>query len=53
LRPEAGVGNGKALRLYKKAGFQQEGMLRKYTYLKKENVFPEEVLMAYIPVVSQ
>ena len=40
--------NEKAIHLYEKAGFQKEGILRKYTYLKKENQFLDEVLMVWI-----
>ncbi len=40
--------NEKAIRLYEKAGFTKEGILRKYTHLKKENIFLDEVLMAWI-----
>jgi len=44
----AAVINEKAIRLYEKAGFQKEGILRKYTHLKKENQFLDEVMMAWI-----
>ncbi len=40
------VENIRAINLYKKAGFNQEGILRKYTYLKKENRYIDEVLMS-------
>jgi len=40
--------NEKAIRLYEKAGFQQEGILRKYTHLKSENRFVDEVMMGYL-----
>jgi len=40
--------NKKAIRLYEKAGFQQEGILRKYTYLRLENRFVDEVMMGYL-----
>ena len=40
--------NEKAIRLYEKAGFQKEGVLRKYTYLQQENQFLDEVMMAWI-----
>lgn len=36
----------KAIRLYERAGFQQEGRLRNYTFLKSENKFIDEVIMA-------
>jgi len=50
LRVELSVAviNEKAIRLYEKAGFQKEGILRKYTHLKKENQFLDEVMMAWI-----
>jgi putative acetyltransferase len=44
----AAVINEKAIRLYEKAGFFREGILRKYTYLKKENQFLDEVMMAWV-----
>jgi len=44
----AAVINEKAIRLYEKAGCQKEGILRKYTHLKKENQFLDEVMMAWI-----
>jgi len=40
--------NEKAIRLYEKAGFVKEGMLRKFTYLKSENKFLDEVMMAHL-----
>jgi putative acetyltransferase len=40
--------NQKAIRLYEKMGFEKEGILRKYTHLKKENKFLDEVLMSYL-----
>lgn len=40
--------NEKAMRLYEKAGFRKEGILKKYTYLKSENLFLDEVMMAYL-----
>jgi L-phenylalanine/L-methionine N-acetyltransferase len=42
------VHNEKAIHLYEKSGFQKEGVLRKYSHLKKENVFWDEALMAYL-----
>ena len=36
----AAVINEKAIRLYEKAGFEEEGILRKYTHLKKEESIP-------------
>ena len=38
--------NEKAIRLYEKAGFKKEGVLRKYT--KLGNVFVDEVIMSFI-----
>jgi RimJ/RimL family protein N-acetyltransferase len=40
--------NDKAIRLYEKVGFQKEGVLRKFCYLKSENRFLDEVMMAYL-----
>jgi L-phenylalanine/L-methionine N-acetyltransferase len=40
--------NDKAIRLYEKIGFQKEGVLRKYCYLKSENRFLDEMMMAYL-----
>ncbi|HET9432822.1 MAG TPA: GNAT family protein, partial [Chitinophagaceae bacterium] len=40
--------NEKAIRLYEKAGFQKEGILRKYTYLQKENQYLDEVMMSWL-----
>lgn len=40
--------NLKAIELYKKVGFEAEGILRKYTYLKREGRFLDELLMSYI-----
>ena len=50
LRIELSVAtiNEKAVRLYETAGFQKEGVLRKYTYLKSENRFLDEVLMSWL-----
>ena len=50
LRIELSVGaaNEKAKKLYQKAGFDEEGILRKYTYLKSKNIFIDEILMSYI-----
>ncbi len=44
----ADVINEKAVGLYEKAGFVKEGILKKYTWLKSENRFLDEVLMAYL-----
>ena len=40
--------NEKAISLYEKAGFSKEGILRKYTWLKSENRFLDEVMMSYL-----
>ncbi|CAN5589929.1 hypothetical protein BH10BAC2_BH10BAC2_20780 [soil metagenome] len=50
LRIELSVAtvNEKAIRLYERAGFQKEGLLKKYTYLKNEDRFLDEVLMAWV-----
>jgi putative acetyltransferase len=40
--------NHAAIGLYEKVGFQQEGVLRNYTFLKSENRFLDEVLMSYL-----
>jgi L-phenylalanine/L-methionine N-acetyltransferase len=37
-----------AIKLYKKVGFEEEGIMRKYTYLKSEGRFLDELLMSYI-----
>jgi putative acetyltransferase len=42
------VENIGALRLYEKAGFKREGMLRKCTYLASENKYVDEVLMSWL-----
>ena len=50
LRIELSVANTneRAIHLYEKAGFQKEGTLKKYSFLKKENKFLDETLMAYL-----
>jgi len=50
LRIELSVAsvNEKAIRLYEKAGFVKEGLLKNFTYLKRENKFLDEVMMAYL-----
>jgi putative acetyltransferase len=50
LRIELSVAsiNGKAIRLYEKAGFVKEGILKKFTYLKSEDKYLDEVMMAYL-----
>jgi putative acetyltransferase len=40
--------NRKAIRLYEKAGFVKEGILRKYTHLVSEDRFIDEVMMSYL-----
>ncbi|HLF47532.1 MAG TPA: GNAT family N-acetyltransferase [Chitinophagaceae bacterium] len=40
--------NQKAIRLYERAGFVKEGVLKNYTLLKKENKFLDELVMAYL-----
>jgi L-phenylalanine/L-methionine N-acetyltransferase len=40
--------NEKAIQLYKKHGFELEGVLRNYTFLKSENRFIDEQMMAYL-----
>lgn len=44
----ASTANNKAIRLYEKVGFEKEGILRKYTYLKSEGRFLDETMMAYL-----
>ena len=50
VRLELSVGqqNEPAIKLYKKVGFEEEGILKNYTYLKKENKYINEVLMSLI-----
>lgn len=40
--------NNKAIRLYESVGFQKEGVLRNYTYLKSEDRYLDEVMMSYL-----
>ena len=40
--------NLKAQKLYKKLGFEKEGVLQKYTHLASEGRFLDEVMMAYL-----
>jgi RimJ/RimL family protein N-acetyltransferase len=42
------VTNEKAQHLYERAGFEREGILRKYTYLQTENSYFDEVLMSWL-----
>lgn len=44
----AGVQNKNAIALYKKCGFEEEGILRKLTHLKSEDRYIDEVMMSYI-----
>jgi L-phenylalanine/L-methionine N-acetyltransferase len=50
LRLELSVGseNFQAQKLYRRAGFVEEGVLRKYTHLVSERRFLDEVLMSYL-----
>lgn len=50
LRIELSVpdSNDKAINLYKKNGFEKEGVLRKYSHLKSEGRFMDELMMSYI-----
>jgi putative acetyltransferase len=50
IRMELGVStiNAKAIHLYEKAGFKKEGLLKKYIFLKTENLFLDDILMAYL-----
>jgi L-phenylalanine/L-methionine N-acetyltransferase len=40
--------NTRAIALYEKVGFDREGILRNYTYLKSENRFLDELMMSYL-----
>jgi L-phenylalanine/L-methionine N-acetyltransferase len=40
--------NTRAITLYEKLGFKREGILKKYTHLKSENRFLDELMMAYL-----
>lgn len=50
LRMELGVStiNTKAIHLYEKAGFKKEGILKKFIYLKNEDLFLDDTAMAYL-----
>jgi ribosomal protein S18 acetylase RimI-like enzyme len=50
LRMELGVAttNTKAIHLYEKAGFKREGILKKSIYVENENIFQDDVAMAYL-----
>lgn len=43
-----GTGNSTAIRLYEKMGFQNEGMLKNYSYLKSEGRYIDEYVMGLI-----
>lgn len=40
--------NEKAMHVYEKAGFEKEGVLRKYTYQKTEDRYLDEVMMSFV-----
>ena len=40
--------NEKAIRLYEKAGFEKEGVLRKYSRMEGENLFLDEIIMSWL-----
>lgn len=40
--------NERAIRLYEQAGFQQEGVLRNYSWMQAEGRFLDEVMMSYL-----
>jgi len=42
------VSNDKAIALYEKVGFTKEGVMKKFTHLKSEGRFIDEVLMSYL-----
>ncbi len=50
LRIELSVStfNEKAISLYEKVGFEKEGVMRKFTHLKSEGRFIDEVMMSYL-----
>ncbi|WP_338408103.1 GNAT family protein [uncultured Flavobacterium sp.] len=50
LRIELSVAtsNEKAIRLYESVGFEKEGVLKKFTYLKSKNEFIDEQMMAIV-----
>lgn len=50
LRIELSVAstNEKAIQLYEKLGFEREGLLRKYTHLKSEQRFMDEIMMSLL-----
>jgi RimJ/RimL family protein N-acetyltransferase len=48
LELSTAVTNERAIRLYEKVGFQKEGVLRRYTHLRSEDKFLDEVMMSYL-----
>lgn len=48
LELSTGVNNLRAATLYEKCGFEREGILRHFTYLKHEDRYIDEVLMSYL-----
>jgi L-phenylalanine/L-methionine N-acetyltransferase len=40
--------NHNAIKLYEKMGFESEGIMKKHTFLKSENRYVDEQLMAYL-----
>ena len=50
LRVELSVAtvNQRAIHIYESVGFEKEGVLRKYTHLKSEDRFLDEVMMSYL-----
>lgn len=48
LELSTGVHNLRAAALYEKCGFQREGILRHFTYLKSEDSYIDEILMSYL-----
>lgn len=40
--------NATAIRLYESVGFEKEGVLRNFTFLKSENRYLDEVVMSYL-----
>lgn len=40
--------NEKAIRLYEQHGFQKEGVLKNYSYLKKEGIYLDEWVMSLV-----
>lgn len=44
----AAAENLRAIRLYEKAGFEQEGLFRKYTWLQSTGEYLDEIMMAWV-----